>query len=184
LLPALMEAPSGRLVLVANAGKYRDSLNFDDLQHRRGKPGLRVAGRTQFANDLLTMELASRLRDTRVEVTCVYPGVTDTAVFRNARGLPPFVRASAPVIARLIGLSPEEASKTPVFLSQDARAAGTGGHFYGPRLKQRAVPARARRPERRNGLWAVSEELVRPYLSGRLDDNRVEPEGWGSNCTG
>ena len=50
LLPTLEEAPSGRLVLVANAGRYRDSLDFDDLQYHRGRPGLRVAERTQFAN--------------------------------------------------------------------------------------------------------------------------------------
>ena len=44
LLPVLEEAPSGRLVLVANAGRYGDSLDLDDLQHRRGKPGLEWRG--------------------------------------------------------------------------------------------------------------------------------------------
>src|SRR5688572_9458083 len=61
LLPRLEQSASGRIVLVANAGIYPDTLDFDDLQHRRGKRGLRVAGRTQFANDLLAVELASRL---------------------------------------------------------------------------------------------------------------------------
>jgi NAD(P)-dependent dehydrogenase (short-subunit alcohol dehydrogenase family) len=164
LLPALTRAPSGRLVLVSNAGMYGDSMDLDDLQHRRGRPGIRVAGRTQFANDLLAVELAERLRDTRVEATCVFPGVTDTAVFRNARGLPRVARLLAPVVQRLIALSPEEAARTPVFLAQDARAVGVGGRFYGPKLKQRRIPARAQRPERRGGLWAASEELVRPYL--------------------
>jgi NAD(P)-dependent dehydrogenase (short-subunit alcohol dehydrogenase family) len=185
LLGALMEAPSGRLVLVANAGVYRDSLDFDDLQYRRGKLGLRVAARTQFANDLLATELASRLRGTPVEVTCVFPGMTDTAVFRNARNLPPFVRALASVMVWLMASSPEVAAQTPVFLAQDARAAGIGGRFYGPRLKQRTVPPRARRLERRSGLWAASEDLVRPYLPGCPEDHdRAEPEGWRSRCTG
>ena len=185
LLPMLTQAPSGRLVLVANAGKYGDSLDFDDLQHRRGKPGLRVAGRTQFANDLLAVELASRLRDTRVEVTCVFPGVTDTAVFRNARGLPLFVRILAPVLQRLIASSPEVAAQTPVFLAQDAEAVGTGGHFYGPKLKQRKVPNRAQKPERRSRLWAASADLVLPYLPDRPEDeDSAEPEEWRSSCTG
>src|SRR6266545_4818167 len=49
LLPLLAQAPSGRVVLVANAGKYRDTLDLDDLQLRRGRGrGLHVAGRTQF----------------------------------------------------------------------------------------------------------------------------------------
>ena len=185
LLPMLTQAPSGRLVLVANAGKYGDSLDFDDLQYRWGKPGLRVSGRTQFANDLLAVELASQLRDTQVEVTCVFPGITDTAVFRNARGLPPLVRALSPVMVRLMASSPEEAARTPVFLAQDARAASTGGRFYGPKLKERAVPARARRPERRSELWAASADLVRFYLTDWPEaGKRAEPEGWRSSCTG
>ena len=166
LLPALSRAPSGRLVLISNAGVYGDSLDFDDLQYRRGKPGIRVAERTQFANDLLATELASRLRGTRVEVTCVFPGLTDSAIFRNARGLPWIVRVLAPVVQHLMAVSPEVAAQTPVFLAQDPRAAGTGGNFYGPKLKQRKVPPRARRPERRSGLWEASEDLVRPYLPG------------------
>ena len=166
LLPALTGSPSGRLVLVSNAGMYGDSLDFDDLQHRRGKPGLRVAGRTQFANDLLATELAARLRGTPVEVTCVFPGLTDTGVFNNARGLPRVMRLLAPAVMRFAASSPEEAARTPVFLAQDAGATGTGGRFYGPGLKQRKVPSRAMRPERRAGLWSASEELVRPYLTG------------------
>lgn len=164
LLPALMQAPSGRLVLVSNAGKYGDSLDFDDLQHRQGKPGLRVAGRTQFANDLLATELADQLRGTRVEVTCVYPGGTDTAFLRNSRGVPGILRALGQALLPLLASPPEVAARTLVFLAQDTRATGTGGRFYGPRLKQRAIPSRAQRPERRSGLWTASEDIVRQYL--------------------
>jgi NAD(P)-dependent dehydrogenase (short-subunit alcohol dehydrogenase family) len=92
---------------------YGDTLDFDDLQHRQGRPGLRVAGRTQFANDLLCTELAARLAGTRVEVTCVFPGLTDTDVFRNARGLPRVLRLLAPAVMRLAASSPDEAARTP-----------------------------------------------------------------------
>lgn len=167
LLPQLMQAPSGRLVLVSNAGKYGDSLNFDDLQHRQGKPGLKVAGRTQFANDLLVTELADRLRGTRVEIACVFPGVVRTGVFSNARGLPKIVKILAPMLQRLMAISPEAAAETPVFLAQNERAVGTGGKFYGPALKELPVPARALRPDRRSALWAASEGLVKSYLPER-----------------
>ncbi|HYD47214.1 MAG TPA: hypothetical protein VEB21_02640, partial [Terriglobales bacterium] len=121
--------------------------------------------RTQFANDLLATELADRLRGTRVEVTCVFPGVVRTGVFSNARGLPAIVRILAPALQRLMGISPESAAKTPAFLAQNSCAVGTGGKFYGPAVKQRAVPKRALRKDRRSGLWVASEELVKPYLS-------------------
>jgi NAD(P)-dependent dehydrogenase (short-subunit alcohol dehydrogenase family) len=180
LLPALEAAASGRIVLVSNAGKYPDTLDFDDLQHRRGKPGLRVAGRTQFANDLFATELAERVRGTRVEVTCVFPGVVKTDVFRNSRGVPWILRAVAGLFQRFLGISPEVAAETPTWLAQHTEARGTNGRFYGPRCVQREVPARALDPERRRGLWKLSDALVHRHLPKPapltlLDPHRVEP---------
>jgi len=154
---------SGRVVLVSNAGRYADTLDFEDLQHRRGKPGLAVAGRTQFANDLLAIELAERLRHTRVAVTCVFPGVTRSSCFRNARGLPLAFRVALPLVLFLGGRSPEAAARTPVFLAQDPDA-DAGGRFFGPDCREIPVPARARDERRRSALWTASEALVRPYV--------------------
>lgn len=170
LLPNLHSAPSGRVVLVSNAGQYKDTLDFDDLQHQRGKPGLHVAGRTQFANDLFTVELAERMRASKLEVACVFPGVTRTAVFDNARGLSPFMRRLAGA-AQWFGHSAEKAAVTPVYLAHDAAAVNTSGRFFGPALKEIVVPKRARRLDRRARLWSVSEALTASYLThtGTLD---------------
>jgi NAD(P)-dependent dehydrogenase (short-subunit alcohol dehydrogenase family) len=164
LLPLLHASPSGRVVLVSNAGKYGDTLDLDDLQHRRGRAGLAVSGRTQFANDLLATELAARVQGTRVAVSCVFPGVAKTNVFRNARGVPRVLRAIAGLMQRLFGISAEVAADTPSWLAQHPTAAEHNGRFYGPRRKQLAVPARALREDRRSGLWTTSEDLVQPYL--------------------
>jgi NAD(P)-dependent dehydrogenase (short-subunit alcohol dehydrogenase family) len=163
LLPELLASRSGRIVLVANAGKYPDTLDLDDLQHRRGRRGLHVAGRTQFANDLLATELHRRLRHTRVAVTCVFPGFVRTDVFRNARGLPWLARALAPLFQALMAISPREAARTPAALAHDAELAGSTGMFYGPRLRVLTIPERARAAERSQQLWGASEELVRPH---------------------
>jgi NAD(P)-dependent dehydrogenase (short-subunit alcohol dehydrogenase family) len=163
LVPALARAPSGRLVLVANAGVYKDTLDMDDLQHRRGKPGLQVAGRTQFANDLFAVELAERLRGSRVEVTCVFPGMVKTSVLRNAR-MPRPLRFVISTLHALRAITPEQAAETPVFLAQSPAARRSSGRFYGPRCVERDVPERARRADRRAALWAASEALVRDHL--------------------
>jgi NAD(P)-dependent dehydrogenase (short-subunit alcohol dehydrogenase family) len=164
LLPLLDAAPSGRAVLVANAGRYRDTLDLDDLQHRRGRPGLAVAGRTQFANDLLAVELAERVEGTGTEVTCVYPGLVDTDVFRNARGLPAAARLVAGALQRLLARSPERAAVTPTWLATDTEAVGVNGGFFGPDRRPRRVPPRVRRGERRAALWEASEDLTRAFL--------------------
>jgi NAD(P)-dependent dehydrogenase (short-subunit alcohol dehydrogenase family) len=161
-LPALQRSPSGRLVLVANAGKYRDTLDLGELEHRPRRQGLQVSGRTQVANDLLALELARRLSGTPVEVTCVFPGVTRTDVFRNARGTPWWGSLLAPLLTRL-GQSPERAARTPLHLASSPQAVGKGGRFYGPDLRERPIP-RWLRPERAEALWSVTEKLLGPWL--------------------
>ena len=180
LLPLLAKASSGRVVLVANAGKYRDTLDLNDLQLRRGGRGLWVAGRTQFANDLLAIELAEQVRGSRIEVTCVFPGLVATDVFGNARGLPRPVRTTAIALQRLAAAPPAAAAQTPVFLASDPAATGVTGSFFGPQRRQRRIPKRVRRPDRRAALWAASEQLVRPWLTDLTQppgspDHRAEP---------
>ncbi|HZJ55722.1 MAG TPA: SDR family NAD(P)-dependent oxidoreductase [Myxococcaceae bacterium] len=167
-LPALRLSPSGRLVLVANAGKYRDRLDLDDLQHRRRRPGLEVSGRTQVANDLLALELARRLAGTGVEVTCVFPGVTRTAAFRNARGVPWLARLVVPLLTTL-ARPPERAARTPVHLARSPEAVGSGGRFYGPDLRERRVPGWLR-AARAGSLWRSTEVLLTPWLEMATPD--------------
>jgi NAD(P)-dependent dehydrogenase (short-subunit alcohol dehydrogenase family) len=184
LLPALCESASGRVVLVANAGKYGDTLDFADLQHRLGKAGLHVAGRTQFANDLFALELAERVQGTRVEVSCVFPGVVRTAVFRNALGLPWFLRLAAPLL-QWFALSPEAAAETPSFLAHDEQARGKNGRFFGPHRRELPVPPRVRQADRRAQLWRASEVLISaivplrpespPRAGARLEERHSRP---------
>ena len=164
LLPLLAAVPSGRLVLVANAGRYRDTLNFDDLQARDAKPGLAVAGRTQFANDLFAVELAERVAHSRVQVTCVDPGMVKTDVFRNARGPGRLLRRVLLLAQQIIAAEPDTAAATPTWLAQDPAAASAGGRFWTSRQRERTIPERARRVDRRTALWAASEQLVTAYL--------------------
>jgi NAD(P)-dependent dehydrogenase (short-subunit alcohol dehydrogenase family) len=175
VLPTLAEAPSGRIVLVANAGKYRDSLDLNDLQLRRGGRGLWVAGRTQFANDLLAVELAERVRSSRIEVSCVFPGLVATDVFGNARGLSRPVRVAATVVQRLIAATPADAAQTPVFLAHDRAATGVAGGFFGPQRHRRRTPKRALRRDRRAALWTASEELVEPWLLPSINQPTSTP---------
>jgi NAD(P)-dependent dehydrogenase (short-subunit alcohol dehydrogenase family) len=169
LLPLLSANGDGRIVLVSNAGLYPDTLDFEDLQYRHGKPGLKVSGRTQFANDLLAVELAERVRGTGIAVTCVFPGFVRTGVFDNARGLPFFFRFVRPLIESR-AVTPETAAVTPVYLARAPEAAVVNGRFYGPAMSEKVIPARALRPERRSGLWSRSQELVRGYLMPGDDD--------------
>jgi NAD(P)-dependent dehydrogenase (short-subunit alcohol dehydrogenase family) len=160
LLPKLERSPSGRVVLVANAGRYRDTLQLEDLKRRHAPRGLRLAGSTQFANDVLAVELAERYRHSRLEVTCVNPGIVRTELFRHAVGVAPVLAAPLTRVAARVGLPPEVAARTPATLAADPEARGVSGQFFGPRLRPIKVPRRVRRPNRRAEILAASEELI------------------------
>ena len=163
--PQLLRSPAGRVVLVANAGRYRDCLYLDDPYFRDNRRGIRVSARTQFANDLLAVELADRFRGTSVAATCVFPGVTQTDVFRNGTGVPRPLARLLTAVARRTGLTPDEAADTPTWLAGQADAAVVSASFFGPHRSIRRIPDRARRPDRRQALWDLSEELVAPWAA-------------------
>ncbi|MFG1993420.1 SDR family NAD(P)-dependent oxidoreductase [Actinoplanes sp. NPDC048988] len=145
LLPLL--PPDGRVVLVASAGRYRDT-------SANRTWGMGVAGRTQFANDLYAVELAAR--HPSLSVACVYPGLVATRVFRDATGVPAALRWVMDALQQRIGASPESAARRPVRLAIGPRFASG---FYGPSAKPLTVPARVR-DGRRTELWTESEELT------------------------
>ncbi len=166
LLPLVRTSPAGRIVLVANAGKYRTPLDPSDLDYRNGRAGIAVAGRTQVANDLFAVELAERLSGGRVEVTCVYPGLARTNVLRNSRGLPAVARLLLRVGQQVVGRDPDEAAETPAALAS-AEHAGHNGRFLGPGLREIAVPARVADPMARVALWTATEAaLTRSSYAG------------------
>lgn len=161
LLPLML--PAGRVVLVANAGRYRDTLDLEAIRLGRAHPRRHLASASQFANDLFAVELGQRLHGSGVEVSCVFPGVVRTDVFRNARGVPRALRRVALGVQRIVGADAEVAAETPAVLAQDPAAAGMNGGFFGPGLRPIRVPDRALDPERRDALWRASAELVAPW---------------------
>ena len=175
LLPLLEAAPRPRLVLVANAGKYRDTLDLDAIGPGGTHPRRHLAAASQFANDLLAVELSHRLSETRIEVACVYPGIVRTDVFRNARGVPRPLRRLALMVQRVVGSDPDAAADTPTFLAQDPTAWAVNGGFYGPGRRELQVPERASRPERRAALWQASERVIAPWLAGPRPGEAVIP---------
>jgi NAD(P)-dependent dehydrogenase (short-subunit alcohol dehydrogenase family) len=140
--------PGGRVVLVANAGRYRDTLG--DLDPRQGGRGLRVAGRTQFANDLFAVELAARHPE--LAVACTYPGPVATRVFQDATGVPPLLRRVLDAVQQRVGADPAVAARTPVRLATGPRPESG---FYGRDGQPLPIPARVR-DGRRAELWDAS----------------------------
>jgi NAD(P)-dependent dehydrogenase (short-subunit alcohol dehydrogenase family) len=153
LLPRVIEAPQGRVVVLGSGDHVRapeGGIQFDDLSgkgwHARGY------AHSKLANGLFSRELARRLAGTRATSNAVTPGHTRTRILRHVGSR---YRDDARPVA--------EAAATPCWLTvHPAAAAFNGGWFrdFAP-AEQHAMQRDDAMAER---LWQVSESLVAAHL--------------------
>jgi NAD(P)-dependent dehydrogenase (short-subunit alcohol dehydrogenase family) len=161
----LEAAPQGRVVVLSSLG-YRwappSGIEFDNLSGARGEydPN-RAYGQSKLANGLFSTELARRLAGTNATSNSVHPGVINTNLGRHFER---WKRVAAGVIGWTFMKSVEAGAATQCYVSTYPALSKTTGLYFadcnpqvpGPRLTEDVLAAR---------LWAVSEELVRPYLA-------------------
>lgn len=163
LLPQLIAAPQGRVVVVGS-GSYAQApeagIEFDNLSGERDYEPRRAYGQSKLANYLFVRELARRLAGTRVTANALQPGVIMTNLGRH---LP----AWKLLLSRLIGWtfmrSVEAGAATQVYLATHPSLASTSGYFFkdcnpflpGGNMENDELAAR---------LWEVSEQLTADWL--------------------
>ena len=88
LLDRIKATPNARIVNVASGAHRYGSINFDDLQLKRGYRTMKAYGSSKLANILFTRELARRLAVEGSEVTanCLHPGVVKTNIGKRDNG--------------------------------------------------------------------------------------------------
>ncbi len=155
LLPRLLESAPARIVNVSSDTYRIASLDFDDLQMRRGYSFMRAYGRSKLAIVYFTLELAQRLAGRPLTVNAVDPGPVASNIGANNPGLA--YRLAAPVIKRLFP-SPERAARTALMLAGDPALEGeTGGYYRSGRRRPRPLDFD---PETSRRLWRASAELT------------------------
>jgi NAD(P)-dependent dehydrogenase (short-subunit alcohol dehydrogenase family) len=166
LRPQVLAAPQGRVVLVSSGASYRSApeagIEFDNLSGERGYDPRRAYGQSKLANVLHARELARRLQGTAATANSLQPGVIMTNL---GRYLPWYQRLTAELFGWAFMKSVEAGAATQVYVATYPALAGVSGHFFrdcnpivppAGHLENDAMAAR---------LWAVSEELVQPWLA-------------------
>jgi NAD(P)-dependent dehydrogenase (short-subunit alcohol dehydrogenase family) len=163
LLPQVEAAPQGRVVvLTSSAYKWAPptGIEFDNLSGERGYEPNRMYGQSKLANHLYARELGRRLQGTPTTANSAHPGVILTNLGRHYPAWQIF-------IARLIGWtfmkSIEAGAATTCYVATAPALANVCGQYFadcnpqspGGHMEDDALAAR---------LWAVSEELTRPWL--------------------
>ncbi len=125
LLPLLNASVPARIVNVAS-GLYAKKLDFDNLQSERRYSTFGAYLQSKLANHLFTYTLARRLAGTGVTVNAVNPGVIDTGLGRDARGLNKVISWLLTPLKK----TPEEGAFPSVHMATSAEVEGVSGRFF------------------------------------------------------
>lgn len=164
LLPALLRAPSARVVSVTSFARYTGrSLDPED-PYRPSDPWL-AYGDSKLANLQFSVELERRLSAAGADVLSVaaHPGLSNTDLqarsVRETRG--GFSQRFWHLAARYVGMPPRRGALPQLRAATDPRA--EGGQLYGPRWMTfgtpvpRPVLGRSRDVQKCRRLWELSE---------------------------
>jgi NAD(P)-dependent dehydrogenase (short-subunit alcohol dehydrogenase family) len=154
----LKETAPARVITTSSDAHQGGHIPFDDLAAEKsyGLRGFERYGQTKLANILFTLELARRLKGTRVSAYCFHPGLVNTG-FNHNNGL---LMGIGMAMVRPFSRTPEKGAETLVWLADSAEAGPSGAYFTDRRpIKPTAAGQDAEAARR---LWEVSEKQTAP----------------------
>jgi retinol dehydrogenase-12 len=159
LLDELKRSAHGRVINLSSsvyrAGKF-DPANLQS-EHRFSTLGAYAASKLLVL--LFTIELAHRLKLTRVTANAVHPGIVRTPMMRGAPGI---FRAIS-YAALPFSLSPDKGAATSVFLASSPDPAQVSGQYFA-NAKLKKVKTAYNTQENRDLLWTLSMDAYQRVL--------------------
>jgi NAD(P)-dependent dehydrogenase (short-subunit alcohol dehydrogenase family) len=157
LLGPLRAAPAGRIVNVASMAHRKATIDFDDLEGRRGYNAWKAYGQSKLANVMFTYELARRLRGSSITVNALHPGFVNSDFGEN-NGL--IARQVIRLAKTFGGIPVAKGAETPVYLATSREVAGRTSEYYD---RCRAVRSNAASYDEaaQRRLWEVSARMVK-----------------------
>ncbi len=153
LLPILERSAPARVVVVSSNLHYRGTMEWDDLQFERRKfSGMNAYSQSKLANVLFANALARRVRDKKITVNSLHPGVVATELLRE---LPFVVRG----LWNLFILTPAQGARTSLHVALSPEGGEVTGAYFDD-SKQRKALRTARDEAAQEKLWALTEELL------------------------
>ena len=144
------------MVSTSSVGHRFATLDFDDLQSRRGYKGWVAYCRAKLANVLFTRELARRLAGSGVTANCFHPGFVASR-FGDDTGGP--LRPLFGVAKSLFAVSPETGAGTLVHLATSPEVEGRSGGYYSRSRPAKTSPA-GQDDAAAKRLWDMSAEMT------------------------
>jgi NAD(P)-dependent dehydrogenase (short-subunit alcohol dehydrogenase family) len=146
LLARLEQNAPARIINVAS--RFAGDLDLGDVQFdRRAFAAVTAYTQSKQANRMLTWALAKRLEGTGVTANAVHPGLVNSSLLDQQRGvLGAFMSAGAKVMGR----QPSKGADSIIWLASDPIGAEVNGKFW---MNRREIPCKFRDLDQAEALW-------------------------------
>ncbi len=156
LLGELEKSPRGRVINLSSSVYRAGKFNPGNLQSEQQFSTIGTYAASKLCVLLFTIELAQRLKPTRVVANAVHPGIVRTPMMRGAPGVFRAISYAALPFSR----SPDKGAATSVFLAGSPDAAQTSGQYF-VNGKVQIVKTAFNTRENRDLLWNLSMDACR-----------------------
>lgn len=154
LLDLITASAPARIINVSSVAHYAALLNPDALLDSRYARGFLAYGQTKLMNILFARELARRLPQ-GITANSLHPGLVATNFGRSNGGV--FRRMWD--LLELIAVTPEEGSKTSIYLASSPEVAGVTGQYF-VRCKPVRSSIASYDQDLAQQMWEVSAKLT------------------------
>jgi NAD(P)-dependent dehydrogenase (short-subunit alcohol dehydrogenase family) len=151
LLNELVKSPQGRVINLSSSVYRAGKFDLDNLQSEQRFSTIGAYAASKLCVLLFTIELAERLKPTRVTANAVHPGIVRTPMMRGASGIFRAISYAALPFSR----SPDNGAATSVFLAGSPDTAQISGKYFA-NAKVRNVKTAYNTQENREALWTLS----------------------------
>lgn len=157
LMP-LLEKGHARIINLSSDLHKSDKPDLDKIKTTDTYSPIKAYGNSKLFNIYFTKSLAERYKDKGITSYALHPGVVKTNFNSKLTGFIKFLFS----LATPFMISPEKGAETSVFLATEPKLESKSGqYFYKKKIKKPA--AIANDENARNNLWALSEELIKPF---------------------
>lgn len=155
LLDRLRQSAPARIVNVSSVAADHATIDLDDPQFARRRYRMLPAyGQSKLALNMLTAELARRLRGTGVSANALHPGIVAT----NFANRDPLMRL-AWRLARRFMLSSEAGARTSIYVAAAPEVGEVSGGYFVKQRLARPNPT-SNDPGAAARLWKMLDDLV------------------------
>ncbi|MFQ5983282.1 MAG: hypothetical protein ACE5KS_07900, partial [Woeseiaceae bacterium] len=156
----------GRVVVVGSRAAYtsapEEGIEFGNLRGTANYSVGRAYGHSKLANVLFSLELAKRLRGTRITSNSLHPGVINTEIDRHEPG---FFQFAFGVLAAIGGKSIEQGAATTCYVATSPLLGAISGQYFEDCNAVTVLGDNHMHDEAQaTRLWEVSEALTSDYL--------------------